>query len=215
MQCKARSRRNQARCRNHALKGLEVCRMHGGKTPRGPASVHWKTGRWSKFLPSRLLAHYRAARLDPELLSLREEVAVVDARIIDILRRVDTGESGALWRDVHAAMTLFEQRQARHDVKGMTEAFTRLQHLISRGVADDAAWGEIGTLIDQRRKLVESEQRRVTLAAEVLTREQALAFMGQIVDIVTRHVRDKQVLHAMLLDMQALGHASNGHQEQE
>ena len=189
--------------------------MHGGKTPRGPASVHWKTGRWSKFLPSRLLTHYRAAGLDPELLSLREEVALVDARIMDLLTRVDTGESGALWRDVHAAMTRFEQRQARHDVKGMTEAFTRLQHLISRGVADDATWEEIGTLMDQRRKLVESEQRRLTMAAEVLTREQALAFMGQIVDVVTHHVQDKQILQAMLLDLQGLGHASNGHHDQE
>ena len=54
------------------MKGLAVCRMHGGKTPRGPASVHYKDGRWSRFLPSRMLAAYREAGLDPELLSLRE-----------------------------------------------------------------------------------------------------------------------------------------------
>ena len=94
MQCKAWSRRNQQQCRNHAMKGLAVCRMHGGKTPRGPASVHYKDGRHSRFLPARMFAAYKAAGLDPELMSLRQDLALLEARLIDVLQRVDTGEAG-------------------------------------------------------------------------------------------------------------------------
>ena len=96
MQCKAWSRRNQQQCRNHAMKGLAVCRMHGGKTPRGPASVHYKDGRHSRFLPARMFAAYKAAGLDPELMSLRQDLALLEARMIDVLQRVDTGEAGVV-----------------------------------------------------------------------------------------------------------------------
>jgi hypothetical protein len=35
--------------------------------------------------------------------------------------------------------------------------------------------------------------------------------MGQVVDILRRHVRDRDVLGAIARDMQAIGHRSNGH----
>jgi hypothetical protein len=215
MQCKAWSRRRQAQCRNRAMKGLEVCRMHGGKTPRGPASAHYKTGRHSTFLPSSMFAAYGAALHDPELMSLRQEIALVDARIIDVLKRVDTGEAGVLWSQAQDAMARFERAKAKQDVDAMHAALAEVQRLITGGTADYAAWHEVGALIEQRRKLVESEQRRLTLSAEVLSREQALALMGQVVDILRRHVPDRQVLQAIALDMQALGHRSNGHHAEE
>jgi hypothetical protein len=215
MQCQAWSRRNQAQCRNYALKGLEVCRMHGGKTPRGPASVHYKTGRHSRFLPSRLFAAYGAALRDPELMSLRQEIALVDARIIDVLKRVDTGEAGVIWREAEAAMDRFERAKAKGHVEVMGLALAEVQRLITQGGADYAAWDEIGGMIEQRRKLVESEQRRLTLAAEMLSREQALVLMGQVVEIITRHVPERQVLQAIALEVQALGHRSNGHHAPE
>ena len=38
-QCKAKSKRSRQRCKNHAVKGKAVCRMHGAfagpKTPEG------------------------------------------------------------------------------------------------------------------------------------------------------------------------------------
>jgi hypothetical protein len=58
---------------------------------------------------------------------------------------------------------------------------------------------------------VESEQRRLTLTHEMLSRDQAMALVGQVVDILQRHVTDRDILNAVALDMQALGHRSNGH----
>jgi hypothetical protein len=211
MQCKAFSRRNQQQCRNHAMKGLAVCRMHGGKTPRGPASANYKDGRHSRFLPSRMFAAYRAAGLDPELMSLRQDLALVEARIIDVLKRVDTGEAGSIWINLQAAWVRLARAQARADADMYKIAFADVGCLVTKGFGDTVAWREIGELIDQRRKLVESEQRRLALAHEVLSRDQAMALMGQVVDILRRHVPDRDVLSAIALDMQALGHRGNGH----
>ena len=206
MQCKATSKRHQRQCRNPAMRGLEVCRMHGGKTPRGPASPHFKDGRYSRFLPSRLFAQYCAAANDPRLLELRESIATVDARIVDLLQRVDSGEAGSLWRQTQTAMGRIQRAQARGHGDALEGAVGTLQRLITQGVADYAAWHEVGELIEQRRRLCESEQKRVTMAHEVLTVEQAMMLVGQVVDVIRTHVPDRQVLSAIALDLQALGY---------
>ena len=54
------------------------CRLHGGKSPAGLASPHYKDGRYSKALPARLAARYATAEADPRLLELRDEVALTD-----------------------------------------------------------------------------------------------------------------------------------------
>jgi hypothetical protein len=211
MQCHAKSKRSQSQCRNPAMKGLKVSRIHGGKTPRGPASVHYKDGRRSRFLPSRMFQEYASALHDPELISMRRDIALMDARIIDVLQRVDTGEAGSLWRQAQAAFAKFRQEQDKNNVDGMTLALMQAERLITQWAADYAAWHEVGDLIEQRRKLCESEQRRVTMAHETLNQEQALALMGQVVAVVKRHVPDPQILTAIALEMQALGHQRNGH----
>jgi hypothetical protein len=39
---------------------------------------------------------------------------------------------------------------------------------------------------------------------QTITQEQALLLIGQVVDIITRHVPDKQVLANVVLDLQRL-----------
>jgi hypothetical protein len=97
MHCKTQSKQRREQCKRHAIPGATVCRMHGAKTPRGPDLPQFKSGRYSNFLPTRLAATYRNAAKDPELLSLHSEIALLDARMAELLGRVDTGESGALW----------------------------------------------------------------------------------------------------------------------
>jgi hypothetical protein len=185
--------------------------MHGGKTPRGAGSVHFKDGKYSRCLPTRLAAHYEAAAHDPELLELREHIALTDARITDLLSRVDTGESGQLWRQAQAAMHRFRREQAHGHIEAMQRALGWIERLITEGAADYAAWQEVVGLIEQRRKLVESEQRRLTMAHDTLTAEQAMTLVAQMVAIIQRHVPDRVVLGAIAHDVQGLVHHRNGH----
>src|SRR5215510_4129840 len=100
--CHAKAKHTQQPCRNHVTPGKEVCRFHGGKTRLGPGSGTFKTGAWSKFLPSRMAADFDTAMRDPSLMTLRKEIATVDARIIDLFKRVDSGEAGAIWTAAQA-----------------------------------------------------------------------------------------------------------------
>ena len=155
MRCGAKTR-NGDPCASWPVGGRTRCRMHGGKTPRGPANANYIVG-GIQFLPARMFAAYRDAALDPELMSLRQDLALLDARIIDVLNA---------W--IPARQAAFGWRCARHghdcrrsragDVDGYQEAFADVARLVNNGVGDTAAWRDVGALIEQRRKLVESEQ---------------------------------------------------------
>jgi hypothetical protein len=204
MRCRAKSKRSQERCKRWATPGREVCRMHGGRTLMGLAAPRLKTGRYSKFLPTRLAADYERAAHDPELRALRHELAVVDARINDLLGRVDTGEAGRLWHHARAAWQTFKRAQAEGRPPLQTHAALELDGLLEQGVGDYAAWHEVIQLIEQRRKLVESEAKRLVAMQEMMTKEQAMLLLGTLVAIVKRHITDRETLQKISLDLSAL-----------
>ena len=68
--------RNGQLCRAAAMTNGR-CRGHGGRTPSGPASPHWKAGKHSRVLRDLGLSErYDALRTHPELAELRDEVAL-------------------------------------------------------------------------------------------------------------------------------------------
>lgn len=180
------------------------CRLHGGKSLGGIASPTYQTGRYSKYLPARLSARYQEARTDGELLALREEIALTDARLGDLLARVDTGESGALWRQLmDVRMELITAIKAS-DQKGQKEYIGLILDLISQGHADYHAWGEVAAVLDQRRRLVESERKRLTEMQQMITAERAMVLLNAVVGVIQTHVHDRTTLAAISTDIQRL-----------
>jgi hypothetical protein len=151
-----------------------------------------------------MAADFDAAMSDPELISLRKEVATVDARIIDVLKRVDTGEAGVIWQAAQAAMARFDEERVRKDDAGMDAALADMRRLLGQGASDWATWRVVvGELIESKRKLIDTEQRRMTLAHESLTSDRAMMMMARLIGIVQKHVTDRQALGAIAADMQA------------
>lgn len=179
------------------------CRQHGGKTPHGMALPQTTHGRYSKYLPQRLHERYNASLNDPELLALREDIALLESRLTDLIQRVDSGEAGALWRELREAWDAIEDARGKDAVK-LAEALTALGVLIRRGQADYAAWDEVRSVQEQKRKLIESEQKRLVAMQQMVTAEQAMLFASAIQDAVKRHVTDRKVLAAIAADVAAL-----------
>jgi hypothetical protein len=202
-QCNAKAKHSQEPCKLPATPGRERCRFHGGKTRIGPGSGTFSTGKFSKFLPSRMAADFNAAMGDPELVSLRKEIATVDARIIDLFKRVDTGEAGSIWEELQASWVRLQHAQTRANADTYKIAFDDHGRLVNKGGQDTAAWVEVCKHIDLRRKLVDSEQRRIALAHESLTSDRAMMMMSRLISIVQTHVKDRLILGAIAADMQA------------
>lgn len=168
--------------------------MHGGKAARGIASSRYKDGRFSRALPARLREAYESAADDPHLLELREQIALLDARLVDLLTRVDTGESGALWRDLQQARYSYLDAVRAGNFESQKAALSLVLDLIRRGHNDYRAWADVRASIEQRKRLVESERKHLAQIEQMLTQQQAIALLTAMVDAVRQHVTDRAVL---------------------
>ncbi len=195
--CTAKSKQSGERCKRHAVPGRNVCAIHGGKTPRGFALPQSKTLKYGASLPTRLKARYEESERDPELLYLRDDIAVVDARLEDLIKRVDTGESGALWEALHRArQELILAKRSGDSLKQM-QWMNAILELIGQGHSDYQAWREIGGVLEQRRRLVESERKRLVEMQQMITTEKAMLLIGAVVGIIKDNVKDPVALAAI------------------
>lgn len=200
MRCTATSKQSGIQCKRHATIGRTVCAIHGGATPSGIALPQTTHGRYSKHLPTRLSSRYEAAVRDPELLALREDIALLDARLADVLGRVDTGESGRLWQ----ALLDAKRDYIKAKDKDREHCLTSLLGLVDQGAADYAAWEDVRSLLDQRRRLVESEHKRLAEMQQTLTVEKAMLLIGAVAGIIRSHVSDHTALQAISTDIERL-----------
>lgn len=200
-QCTAKSKRSGAQCKRAAMVGKTKCYMHGGATPAGPTSPHYVTGRYSKVLPARLLARYQEASADAELLALREDIALVDARLADLLGRVDSGESVQAWGRVAEGLGLLRAAIAQGDAGGLRGAVSALEAAVKQGQADYAAWDEVGKTLDRRARLVEGERRRLVEMQQMLSAEQAMTLLAAVADVIRRHVTERAALAAISAEL--------------
>jgi hypothetical protein len=164
------------------------CRMHGGTSLRGLASPRYKHGRYSKYLPQRMLPRYLESRDDPDLLNLRWEVGLVDARIADLMARVDTGEAGATWARLDGLRQRFEQARAEGRTAAQAVAIQSMMDLVRDGVQDFAIWDDIVNLVERRRRLVESERKRMIEMHHLVQVDKTLVMVNQLARSVREHV---------------------------
>lgn len=67
-----------------------------------------------------------------------------------------------------------------------------------------ARWDSIVTLVEQRRKLVESERKRMLQLQQMITAEEAMVLVAQVLDAVRRHVLDRDTLAAIGREFEGL-----------
>lgn len=196
-------KRDGSLCRAPAMANGR-CRIHGGKTPRGEALPQFKHGRYSKAIPTRMLNAYEAAANDPELLDLKQSVALLDARLIDLLGNLDTGETAGRWQDMRKAYRAFRAALAAHDDPGMVRAVSAMDDLISLGTSEAEAWGEIRALLDDRRKHVET-QRRLELAGERgVPATEVVTMLGAILNIAQKAITNAEDRRRFVEGIQSL-----------
>jgi hypothetical protein len=200
IQCKAKSKRTQTQCRQAVVPGRDVCYWHGGASLRGIAHPQLRTGRYSKDLPTRLLTDFELARKDPELLGLEQEIALLDTRTAELLKRIGTGESGATWHDVKASFSTLKLAITEGDTVSMRFAL-ELEHLILTGSSEERVWLDVRATLEHRRRLVESERKRRVEMQQMLSSSQAALLVRTLVESVRTHVTDVDVLGAITADL--------------
>ena len=130
--------RSGIRCKSRPMIGTTVCRMHGGKaalSTRGKANGNYKSGKYSKYaaIPARMKESYEASLQDEQLLELKQEIALTDSRLGDLIKRVDSGESGAIWKELKQEWKDFVTANRDNDKKQAKLSINRIGELITKG----------------------------------------------------------------------------------
>lgn len=180
------------------------CRLHGGLTPRGFALPQTKTGRWSKDLPTRLMARYLESENDPDLLSVRQDIRLLDVLLQDNMSRLDSGESAQSWDLMRKAVDDMEDGINGEDYKGIKKALRKMRDVIDQRIEHFATEGEIRSKLEQRRKLVETEQKITLIGEQAITAEKALLFVGAIAGILKTRIHDTTILAGIQQDISLL-----------
>jgi hypothetical protein len=137
-------------------------------------------------------------------MELRDEIALMGARLAELVGRVEAGDSTGRWKALQAAFADLRDATRRADKPGVTFAMAALENAIKSGGNDYATWREIAELTEQRRKLVESEQKRLVAMQQMITSEQAMILLAAITDTVRKHVTDKSALAAISTELKQL-----------
>lgn len=198
--CGAKTRRGTP-CASTAVMPNGRCRMHGGVHKSGPAHPRWKHGKYSKALPTRLLDDYEQQMSDPDLLTMRNEVALVDALIQDRLRTLAVGDSAALWIEATDKYQALRRALRTQDEQRATQLFDELNTLLQSGTENAHARRELLDLLERRRKLVESERRMLVDMGLMMSAAELLSAIRLIINILEEHVTDREIIARIWQDI--------------
>ena len=196
-------------CESPYIKKNGLCRIHGGNVRSGVNHPHFKHGRTSGVLaslPKRFKDAYMASLTDDDLLSLRSDIALSDARVNELLERLDTGENPRRWGQVALTSTAIISALAKTepDLERVSQLAMDIDSLATAAAGDERNWRELRTQAQHRRTLVDSERARLKDMHAYVTAEEAVAIVSRLVDTVIRHVDDKAVLSAILHEVQQI-----------
>jgi len=192
------------------------CRSHGGLTPAGIASPHWKTGKHSRYIPEGLRDRYNEAVSDPDLLEMRGEIALLDARLSELLEQLNTGGGMEDWGRILRLWEQFNDLQNQASVAGIDEAVLRrlqgqiadtmreMNRVIRGGHRNISLWHEIQNVMEDRRRLVSTEGKRLSDMHQMITAERATTWAYRILDIMKDRIKDKNVLGQIAADIRRL-----------
>ena len=200
--CSAKTRKG-GNCKRFPMSNGR-CYRHGGATPSGPASPHFIHGRYSKALPTGLAVRFAASKSAPDLLELRAEIALLDARIEELLGRVQRQDTVGRWSEakaVHQRMRVADQ--ARHTTDAAT-ALAELGDILERGDEDFELWDQIGQFITLRARLVRTESQRLKDLHQMVPVDQVWTLVSALVESVRTHVSNPDTLARIQRDFREL-----------
>lgn len=180
-------------CQKRVVPGYNKCEHHGGPVPKRNfyGRGYMTNGKASSFQLTRLAAKYNQMMKDGRVLSNRQAIDVVDQRIVQLLERVDRDDAPdrmkrliELWKEYDSDLENGRSAEAARLRKEISDEFEKAYH-------DYAAWEQIFTALDLRRKQVESEVKVLTQIKAVITAEDAYDLTAKLLAAVMRVVNDE------------------------
>jgi len=196
------------------------CRVHGGGKGAqwGISNPNYKTGKYSKVLSKNLIPDYDKARTNPEYLKLNDEIALVDARLVNLLASVEGKSSSLIFSNLSSVVSKIErsqraivrarnisdeeQRQKALENANIDylDAVTEVVRLIKTGSKEWYIWEDITELIERRRRLVETERKLLVDMQMLVHTQDVIVLLDAVMESVRRNVTDRSIRQSIQSD---------------
>lgn len=160
------------------------CKIHGGSTPKATASPHWKGAGKSGYLPEELGDRMDEFLKDPSIVSVREDLALANVRLTQLMQEVEVGANADRWLKIQEIMPDLMEAFEKNKPKDLRRLLNKLETLVHEGAESEERWEDISNWINQRRKLSQTETKRLKQGTDTLTYEE----VRQVLDIITHTV---------------------------
>jgi len=182
--CNAKAKSSGKKCRQPVVPGSTKCRYHGGLTPRGKASPHYKNGKRSKYHPANFTEEYERALGHPELMSLRADIALVDVRIQHLLDDLSANRDAYNPNMLRAQISQFQDAYQSRDATRLASLLRQIDDGLETFVASQAGWEELFEAQAHKAKLLEAERRREVDMGAMLSMNQMLMVADRFLEMI-------------------------------
>lgn len=196
-QCNAKSKTTGEKCRGLAVTGSDKCRMHNGKALRGVLAPNFKTGKYSRYLPTAFASRVEDFKTDPELTELRENLALQNVRLTEIYREFDETEPPHQWALLQRKYASWQEaeKSTKSEIRAASgekrlEFERYLREGLDRKTRDEIIWRKIEDATERRRRLIETESKRIKDANDFISAERFHLFAAFIISVINDNITD-------------------------
>ena len=149
-----------------------------------------------------LLARYQESLNDPELLTIRNEVASCEAHIKGLFEALRDLPSGK--RNETSAVRLAKSvRNAKAavakglDSDGFLAVLNQFEHLLAEINDEQDIWTNLGEWMDRKQRLVESENKRMLQSETMVSAAEISTLIGGILSVLRENIKERKTLAAI------------------
>jgi len=175
-------------CMSRNLYDNGKCKFHGGKSPSGVD--HYRAGSlmYSKHIPTRLKDRFLQLAQDDDIMSTRSDMALIASRVEELLEKSDFTAGKEDFEKIVFQFTRFKYASSIGDAKGAKTAMNELGLLIETINKDMSIWTEIYESLELKRRLAETERRRLEALSLFIPVDRVMTMMTSLSNIVQRHI---------------------------
>jgi hypothetical protein len=210
--CGAKSKGTGKPCPRPGTGAGGRCRYHGGASPTGIASPHFKHGRYAKHLGPKWEEAYVNSLNDSEgLLDLTETLAVLDVNVQRAAERTKQKDT-PLFRE--NACELYDKARAAESSEESARLLTELGKLLHRGASEDGAFRTLANAATQLSKRAEAAWKVRLSAATAINAADLTGVLAKLVSVLREEIHDRgvreQVLRRVTSEVMAGGPGPSG-----
>lgn len=169
------------------------CALHGGKSLKGEASPTYKHGRFSDYLPERLVKIYEAVQADEEANILNRNIRLRETFIRERMAMIDdVPDSADVWNNLRREIGELRKAYHNHDDGKIINALDNLRLLIDERILYFAAVEEIRVDLAEQRKDKQAIAAIEYKGENAIPATELMVLMGAVLKIIQTVVTDKQ-----------------------